>query len=170
MPETTNKSKSKKLIINILAYFLIFIGAVFVFGSFMNKSTLLKYKNTGILIPAKIGDISSYKTKTTKKSSTSTKFLVEVNFTLNNLPGSAFVSDYVTESEVDNLKEGDRVEILYLPKTEHVYQGKVSLVTNPILKITLENSLERVSNNMNYGWIIVAIGVIGAILTRFLVK
>ena len=169
MSNSEKKGISKKGILTIVASLFLFFGFVFLFASFMNRMNMMKYKETGISMQAKVDEVSSYKQKVTKKSSSSTKFMIKLDFLINGVPGSAYVTEYVTEEEVNSLKEGQRVEILYLPKSEFIYEGKASFVTPPMMKLTLENSLIRNSNYFLIGGIIFGIGVITLIL-RFFIK
>jgi hypothetical protein len=169
MSNTEKKGISKKGILTIVASIFLFFGFVFLFGSFMNRMNMMKYKEKGISMQAKVDEVSSYKQKLTKKSSSTTKFMVKLDFSIKGAPGSAYVTEYVTEEEIDSLKEGQSVEILYLPKSEFIYEGKASFVTPPMMKLTLENSLVRNSNYLLLGGIIFGIGLITLVI-RFFIK
>lgn len=169
MSNVEKKGISKKGILTITASIFLFFGFVFLFSSFMNRMNMMKYKENGISMQAKVDEVSSYKQKLRKKNTATTKFMVKLDFLINGAPGSAYITEYVTEEEIDSLKEGQSVEILYLPKSEFIYEGKARFVTPPIMKLTLENSLIRNVNYLIFGGIIFGLGLILFIL-RFFIK
>lgn len=167
MKNSQSAPKSKKIVFSIISWGLMFLGFIFIFSSFMNRTTLNKYSESGISAFAIIEEISSYKKKMSKKSAATTSIMVRVNITLRGLSSSTFLSEFISEEEADTLKEGQRVEILYLPKSDFVYNNKLSFVTAPIMKKTLENAFEVNKNYIIAGVIGFFIGLMFLIIGRF---
>jgi hypothetical protein len=166
-PQNSAKNTKSKLL-TIVGWAFLFFASILLFSSFMNRQTLDKFTEKGVPFFGTISDKTSYKAKTSSKSSYTEKFMIKVDFNFKGLPGSIYLSEFISEDEADAVKVGERVEILYLPKSEFVSNNKISFVTTPIMKKTLENALKVNKNFFILGGIIFVMGIIFLVIKRFL--
>lgn len=166
MNQNQAKSNFKTLMIDILLYLMIFVGFIFLFASFMNRMTLIDYKERGKTISSTLDEISTYKVRTSKKGPESTKLMVKVDFNLKGLSGTTYLTEFISESDMDEFKDGERIDLIYIPGSEYLANGKASFVKDPILKPILEKALNR---NIMYLWsggILFILGVVLLILKK----
>ena len=126
----------------VIFFFGAFIAAV---GFLMNRMNILKYKDKGISIPAYVTDKETYSQKISRKGKTREVNMIQLRFTLNGNPGTAHVSEYIGEAEMEAYNDGQKVDLVYLPDSVYVANGKVSFIRPVMLKTTIANALERLS-------------------------
>ena len=151
----------------IIFFFGAFITAV---GFLMNRMNILKYKEKGITIPAYIEDKETYSQKISRKGKTREVNMIQLRFTLNGNPGTAHVSEYIGESEMESYTNGQKVDLVYLPDSVYVANGKVSFIRPVMLKTTIENGLERLSYYPYIGGVLFLLGLILLIAPKLLSK
>lgn len=151
----------------IIFFFGAFITAV---GFLMNRMNILKYRDKGITIPAYIEDKETYSQKISRKGKTREVNMIQLRFTLNGNPGTAHVSEYIGESEMESYTNGQKVDLVYLPDSVYVANGKVSFIRPVMLKTTIENGLERLSYYPYIGGVLFLLGLILLIAPKILSK
>jgi hypothetical protein len=151
----------------IIFFFGAFITAV---GFLMNRMNILKYRDKGITIPAYIEDKETYSQKISRKGKTREVNMIQLRFTLNGNPGTAHVSEYIGESEMESYTNGQKVDLVYLPDSVYVANGKVSFIRPVMLKTTIENGLERLSYYPYIGGVLFLLGLILLIAPKLLSK
>lgn len=151
----------------IIFFFGAFITAV---GFLMNRMNILKYRDKGITIPAYIEDKETYSQKISRKGKTREVNMIQLRFTLNGNPGTAHVSEYIGESEMESYTNGQKVDLVYLPDSVYVANGKVSFIRPVMLKTTIKNGLERLSYYPYIGGVLFLLGLILLIAPKLLSK
>lgn len=82
--------------------------------------------------------------ETGAKGSSTTHYLVWVNFHFDGDPQRVLTSTYVTESQWEGLVEGDSVSLIYQPEKMYVADnGEIWFQDNPILEIAFQPALNR---------------------------
>lgn len=163
-----NMSNTKNKFFSIVGWVSIFLAFVFAFPSFMNRMDLNRYSDEGISFSANISEISSYKKKMSKKSTATTSIMVKIDFVLKGRPGTTYLSEFISEEEAESLNEGQRVEVLYLPKSDFVSLNKINFNRSPIMKKTLENALVVNKTYFLVGGAFLILGIICFVIRRFL--
>jgi hypothetical protein len=155
-----------------LIFIIIFFLGTFVIGIgyFMNRSKILKYQNIGLTIPAYITDKETYDQKISRKGRTREVNMLQLKFTLNGNPGTAFVSEYIGETEMETYQNNQKVDLVYLPDSVYIANGKVSFIRPVMLKSTIEIALERLSWYPYIGGVFLLLGLILLAVPKFLKK
>lgn len=154
-----NKSNSRILILNIIIFILLFFGFIFLFISFMNRIDLNEYLEKGKIISSSLEEVSSYKIKLTKKSSESIKLMVKVRFNLNGTWGIVYLTEFISESDMNDFQDGDKIDLVYINGSEYLAGGKASFTKSPILKPILEKAIKRNTIYLFFGGIIFILGI-----------
>ncbi|HMV45491.1 MAG TPA: hypothetical protein PKL30_23755 [Leptospiraceae bacterium] len=150
---------------------IFFLGAFITgVGFLMNRMNVMKYKNNGISIPAYITDMETYSQKISRKGRTREVNMLQLKFTLNGTPGSAHVSEYIGGTEMESYKDGQKVDLVYLPDSVYIANGKVSFIRPVMLKTTIEFALDRLSWYPYIGGTCLALGLILLVVPRFASK
>ncbi|MBK6605729.1 MAG: hypothetical protein IPG24_09675 [Leptospiraceae bacterium] len=160
-----------KKLIRIIFIFIFFLGAfITAVGFLMNRMNIVKYRDKGISIPAYVTDKETYSQKISRKGKTREVNMIQLRFTLNGNPGSAHVSEYIGETEMETYSNGQKVDLVYLPDSVYVANGKVTFIRPVMLKTTIENGLERLSYYPYVGGTLFLLGLLLLVAPRFLTK
>ena len=74
------------------------------------------------------------------------------------------------ETEMETYSNGQKVDLVYLPDSVYVANGKVTFIRPVMLKTTIENGLERLSYYPYIGGTLFFLGLFLLVVPRFLTK
>lgn len=157
-----------KLLLPIIGGLFLLGTIITIIGYFTQKNTLSEYKTTGITIPATVISKSSFSAKVSKKSKT-TKYMVQLSFVLNGVPGETYSTQYIGEKDLEALKEGEIVDLVYLPKTEYIANNKATFIKPVILKNFMESAFNGLVRYIYFGVAFLILGI-GFFIPMFLKK